>query len=106
MQAIYKPAGKAADTKSRLQALEKFKNYGIRTWVSFEPVIKGTDTLFLLSLVLQYKLVDHVKIGACSGNYSEVNDWKRFGEMAEAICQEFGVLYYLKEDLRERMGRK
>lgn len=103
----------AADTEERLKSLKSAKfGWGIRTWASFEPVINPRVTISLLtrvscddSGVFFYNLVDHVKIGACSGNYSRVGDWKAFGAAAEKICRDYGVPYYLKKDLRRRMGR-
>lgn len=95
----------ASPILDRIETLKTAKwKYGIHTWASIEPVIHTRDSLLYIEILCTLGVVDHIKIGACSGNHSAVRDWKRFGEMAEEICQRHNVNYYLKEDLRRRMG--
>lgn len=72
---------------------------GIKTWVSFEPVINSERVLALLRMV---DFVDKVKIGKLNYYPSEIN-WKEFGQDAEAICQRMGLDYYIKDSLRREM---
>ena len=94
----------AASPANRLNILAIAKEFHIKNWVSFEPCISADQTLKLLTMVCDGGIVDHVKIGACSGPHSTVNNWFLFGKHAESICIRAGVSYYLKEDLRRRMG--
>jgi DNA repair photolyase len=91
---------------SRLNALDLAKIRKIGTWVSFEPVIRMSDTLSLLDIVIENKLADTVKIGKL--NYfdpPEVIDWGIFGRVAEAKCKSAGQDYYIKEILRAEMEK-
>lgn len=74
---------------------------GIKTWVSFEPVIDSERVLELLKLV---DFADRVKIGKLNYRPSEIN-WKEFGQDAEAICQRLGLDYYIKDSLRKEMNK-
>lgn len=74
---------------------------GIKTWVSFEPVIDAERVLELLKLV---DFADRVKIGKLNYRPSEIK-WKEFGQDAEAICQRLGLDYYIKDSLREEMKK-
>ncbi|OAV75933.1 hypothetical protein Barb7_00418 [Bacteroidales bacterium Barb7] len=74
---------------------------GIRTWASFEPVIKPEQSLNLLSQVAGF--IDHVKIGKIN-NYKGIDrsiDWQDFTRKAVAICRESGTQFYIKEDLAQ-----
>ena len=51
----------AALPDERIEALKIFSENGVKTWVSFEPVIIPEQTLSLLVKVSSF--VDHVKIG-------------------------------------------
>lgn len=88
----------------RLTALLAAKSQGIGTWVSFEPVIKASDTLALLDIVIENKIADIVKIGKM--NYFDTIapvDWSVFGHVAEEKCKAAGQAYYIKESLRAEM---
>lgn len=89
----------AIDPTARIVKLILAKNRGIKTWVSFEPVI-DTDVLDVLQ---QFNLCfDKVKIGKLNYWPSDI-DWKAFGHEAEALCKELGVDYYIKDSLRKEM---
>lgn len=90
------------DYYEKINALRVAKAHGIRTWVSFEPVL---DDVAVLSVIGCYsKSFDKVKIGKL--NYYPSNiDWKVFGQTAERLCKSLGVEYYIKESLREEMNK-
>lgn len=75
---------------------------GIKTWISFEPVL---DAKYCLN-VLRFSKVwaDKVKIGKLNYHPSDI-DWKKFGLEAEAICKEKGIEYYIKDSLRAEMEK-
>ena len=50
-------------------------------------------------------MVDKVKIGKLNYHPSDI-DWKAFGVQAEALCQQLGLDYYIKDSLRKEMERQ
>ena len=73
---------------------------GVRTWVSFEPVV---DAGRVLSEIIEVAgFVDRVKIGKLNYFTSDI-DWRSFGRAAEALCKRLGVDYTIKESLRKMM---
>lgn len=92
----------AAPTTQRISMLRVAKKLGIRTWASFEPVIDAQQTLALIREAAPY--LDMAKIGKLNyGPTPKPIDWCEFGRQAEELCQELGLAYYLKRDLREAM---
>lgn len=86
--------------ETRMEALRIAHENGIKTWVSFEPVINAERVLELIKEVAPY--TDKVKIGKL--NYYPSNiDWARFGKEAEALCKRLRLDYYIKESLRACM---
>lgn len=86
--------------KARVDALAEAHSRGIKTWVSFEPVINAKQ--FFIELHLVSLMVDKVKIGKL--NYYPSNiDWKTFGENAEDLCKKLNIDYYIKDSLRAEM---
>lgn len=84
----------------RLNLLEAAQKRGIKTWVSFEPV---TDGEAVLSCIAGYfDLFDKIKVGKLNYHPSTI-DWALFGRMAENVCKETGVEYYIKDSLRKCM---
>lgn len=78
------------------------KSKGIKTWVSFEPVL---DDKAILSVIKQhYDLFDKVKIGKLNYYPSNIN-WKEFGKEIEELCKKLGLNYYIKESLRAEMEK-
>ena len=73
---------------------------GIKTWISFEPVL---DAKYCMT-VLRYcgEWADKVKIGKLNYHTSDI-DWKKFGNDAEALCIQLGLDYYIKDSLRAEM---
>lgn len=76
---------------------------GIRTWVSFEPVVDAENVLRDIKSVAQIG-VDKVKIGKLNYHHSDIN-WKQFGHEAEGLCQRLGLDYTIKDSLRAEMER-
>lgn len=90
----------ALNPLSRLLALEAAKQRGIKTWVSFEPVL---DADAVLSCIASYfDLFDKIKVGKLNYYKSDI-DWADFGRMVENTCRETGVDYYIKDSLRKEM---
>lgn len=77
-------------------------NRGIKTWISFEPVLNANEVLNQLQHLED--LVDKVKIGKLNYHPSDIN-WKEFGKEAEALCKRLGVDYYIKDSLRKEMEK-
>lgn len=91
---------RALDTFHRLKPLMKAHRIGIKTWVSFEPVLNADEVLGCIAF--NYHGFDKLKIGKLN-YWPSVIDWKEFGHKAEALCQELGLDYYIKEGLRKEM---
>lgn len=90
----------AVSLLSKLQALEYAKSLGIKTWVSFEPVL---DDEAVIQCIKEYGcLFDKVKIGKLNYHPSNI-DWTCFGTRVENLCKYLGINYYIKESLRAEM---
>ena len=85
---------------SRLLVLSEAKHKGIKTWVSFEPVID--DKAVIKCLTEYHTLFDKVKIGKLNYYPSDI-DWGKFGRKAESLCKQLGIDYYIKDSLRKEM---
>lgn len=78
------------------------KELGIKTWVSFEPVINERR---VLNCIKEYhKFFDKVKIGKLNYWPSDI-DWNKFGHEVEELCKELGLEYYIKDSLRKEMEK-
>lgn len=86
----------------RLYALETAKCRGIRTWVSFEPVLDPAAVLDCIKGCAYF--IDRVKIGKLNYHPSDI-DWAQFGRDAEAACREMDLDYYIKDSLRAEMEK-
>lgn len=92
---VYSPEARIADIASA-------KRIGIKTWVSFEPVINADA---VLNCIKEYHMYfDKVKIGKLNYWPSDI-DWKKFGHEAEKLCKELGLEYYIKDSLRKEMEK-
>ena len=90
----------AADQQNRLFMLAVARNRGIKTWVSFEPVI---DAEWVLSCIAGHgEIIDKIKIGKLNYHPSSI-DWADFGRRAEDICKKRGFNYTIKDALRKKM---
>lgn len=92
---IYEPSDRLVDLLS-------VKQLGIKTWVSFEPVIDADEVLDCIREC--HDFIDKAKIGKLNYFPSTIN-WKQFGQEAEALCLELGIDYYIKDDLRKEMEK-
>lgn len=72
------------------------------TWVSFEPVLDAEEVLLSIRCVAPF--ANKVKIGKLNYHHSDI-DWKAFGVEAEALCQQLGLDYYIKDSLRAEMNK-
>jgi DNA repair photolyase len=91
----------AADPSERIDSLRTLHQNGVKTWVSFEPVIIPEQSLNLLKEVASF--VDSVKIGKIN-NFRGIDkeiDWARFIFDAVRICREYSLPFYIKKDLQK-----
>ncbi len=82
--------------------LKKAHEKGIKTWISFEPVLDADAVLAAIEETAPF--VDKIKIGKLNYHPSDI-DWGKFGRDAEKFCIECGVAYYIKDDLRKEMEK-
>jgi DNA repair photolyase len=83
----------------RLKVLETLHNEGVKTWVSFEPVIIPEQTLTLAKKCVSF--VDQFKIGKLN-NYKGIDktiDWTDFLNKIVKIMEDNNKDYYIKKDL-------
>lgn len=87
----------------RAETLLAAHNKGIKTWVSFEPVVNAETVLVQIETVAPF--VDKVKVGKLNYHKSDIN-WKEFGKKAEALCKKLRLNYYIKDSLRKEMNKE
>lgn len=92
----------AVSPRKREWALQTAHYSGIKTWISFEPVLNDEDVLSYLDHNCQN--VNRVKIGKLNYHPSKI-DWAEFGRNAEQICIANGINYYIKDSLRAEMEK-
>lgn len=83
-----------------ISTLQKAKECGIKTWVSFEPVL--SDSWVLTCIEYCHEWFDKVKIGKLNYHPSDIG-WGAFGRTAETLCRKLGIDYYIKDSLRKEM---
>ena len=93
----------AVSPASRLYDLETAKRLGIKTWVSFEPILDPAAVLDCIKGCAYF--IDRVKIGKLNYHPSDI-DWVRFGRETVAACKEMGLDYYIKDSLRAEMEKE
>ena len=82
----------------RLEALKTLKQLGFKTWVSLEPILDWTYP-HIIREVAPY--IDLIVIGKL--NYFKPlkpMDWKKVKKKAEQICNEYGLNYIIKKELK------
>lgn len=90
----------AASVQSRIDALTRAHNVGIKTWVSMEPVIDPEQACALVPLLDD--VVDEWKIGKWNHDArAAAIDWPAFRRAIVAELKSVGASYYLKRDLVE-----
>jgi DNA repair photolyase len=94
----WEPGG--ALPKDRVKTLKKLHEEGIKTFVSFEPVIKPAQSLNLIRLCLPF--VDQFKVGRWNHD-KEANkiDWASFLKESVDILRKAEKVFYVKHDLRK-----
>ena len=95
---------RASNPQSRIASLIEAKKYGIKTWVSLEPIIIPDQTLKLIDMT--YRYVDKYKIGKI--NYDPITEKKvNWGRVIGEIYLKLKSLnkeFYIKEDLRKYLN--
>jgi len=89
----------------RMKNLEEAKYRGLKTWVSFEPVIDVVDTFALMFKAAPF--ADHFKVGRM--NYVHLSKpvgWKKFAETLVEVQPNIGRPFYLKADLAKELGHE
>jgi DNA repair photolyase len=85
----------------RIETLKILKENNIKTWASFEPVIKPEQSLSLIEQTLSY--VDSYKIGKIN-NYQGIDkkiNWSEFLKSSIEILRNANKPFYIKYDLRQ-----
>ena len=98
---IYEAPG-APWPSARMKVAKEAHAAGIKTWVSFEPVLDAEAVLKQIEGVASW--ADRVKIGKLNYHPSDIN-WSEFGERAEDLCLDLELNYTIKESLRREMER-
>lgn len=93
----------AALPKDRMETLKKLKENGIKTWVSFEPVIDVKQTLQLIDMT--HEFIDQYKVGKLN-HYDSHIDWRDFGIKAIQKLNSYGKKFYVKKDLAAYIPRR
>lgn len=88
--------------RERFYNLCDAKFHGIKTWISFEPVVNAGNVLRMIEATAE--AADKIKIGKLNYHKSNI-DWEMFGLEAEALCQRLGLDYYIKDSLRREMEK-
>ena len=92
----------ALSAYARLFEMTDAKRAGIKTWISFEPVLRPDDVFRVMETYQNF--IDKVKIGKLNYHPSDI-DWKKFGIEAEELCKSLGLDYYIKDSLRAEMNK-
>ena len=90
----------AALPGDRIEALKKFHNLGIFTWVSLEPTLDTESSKQIIEHTHEY--VDLYKIGRA--NYlpmTKTTDWERYTHDMIEIVDKLGITAYFKKDLQK-----
>lgn len=90
----------AALPEERIESLRLAHNLGIKTWVSFEPVIDPEAVYRLIEET--HAFVDLYKIGKLNYHpHARTIDWPGFRSEIVKILEGHGKAFYLKRDLVE-----
>jgi len=101
MAAYWEP--KAADFFSRLRTLRLYHDAGVRTWVSFEPVIDPEQTLKLIRYCRDEGICDEFRIGKMNHSISPTRfDHAHFLHQVREELK--GRKYIIKKDLLRAAG--
>ena len=88
----------AALPQDRFDAIKKFHDKGVPTWVSCEPVLDPNQTLYLIKLMAPW--VDHFKVGKLNHDpqREKLIDWKGFAFAATVLLEEAGYTRVMNPD--------
>jgi len=88
----------AAPPYSRMESLKIAHDQGIKTWVSFEPVINPDAVISMIQRTHSY--VDLYKVGKLNYHHkAQTIDWQKFLFSVEAELNKYDKAYYIKKDL-------
>lgn len=90
----------AADPDDRLEAIQKFHEAGIFTWVSLEPTLDVDASLQIVRETHEY--VDLFKVGRV--NYvgmTKTTDWEDYTHRMIELLDSLGAAHYIKQDLQK-----
>ena len=103
-ESLYYEPG-AALPRERMKVLGILHNEGIKTWVSFEPVIRSLTTYQLLELSPPF--IDQYKVGKMNHYQLPYQiDWREFGNTMAKRLTELRKNFYIKKDLYKYMSIK
>jgi DNA repair photolyase len=92
----------AANWNERLATLKAFKNMGIKTFASFEPVFFPEQALHLMEVALEHNAIDLYKVGKLNHlpNIEATINWTEF---LEGVIERLRgrASFYIKNSLRE-----
>jgi len=92
----------AAIPEERIEALKIAKEKGIKTWVSFEPILEAEETLKLYETTKD--LVDFYKVGKISRYKVNVN-WDSFANEIVDRLEKDKKFFFVKCDLRPHLQK-
>lgn len=93
-QSVWEPY--AAGPASRVYAIKRAHQRGIKTWVSMEPVYNTLEALGVIKKMHPY--VDFWKVGKMNHRKLDI-DWKKFHDDAVELLDSLGAKYYIKKEL-------
>ena len=86
----------------RINNLIEAHECGIKTWVSFEPVLYPGTTLKQIEDMAPF--TDRIMVGKWNHDKrADAIDWNTFGHEAESLLKSLGKDYYIKDALRRCM---
>jgi hypothetical protein len=94
----------AALPGDRIEALKKFHEAGIFTWVSLEPTLDCESSLAIVEAT--HGFIDLYKIGRV--NYlpmTTTTDWESYTHRMIELCSKLGVKTYIKKDLQKYLPK-
>ena len=97
MRVTWEPEAPSVD--SRMDAIKKAHDAGVKTWVSVEPVIVAEEALKLIKLMHPY--VDLWKVGKL--NYlpeEKLVNWKKFATDVYVLLNDVKADYVIKDSLK------
>lgn len=87
----------AALPQERIEMLKQLHLSGVRTWVSFEPIMSTEQTINLIERTIAF--VDEYQFGKLSGDTLQ-RDWKSFFNRIVPMLRLNGKQFYIKKTLQ------